>query len=54
VQPVSGELIRVGDGSLGRIGGCREAGYAAGLVSKAHRQQVRRIEISPTSRSTAN
>ena len=40
--------------SLGRIGGCREAGYAVGLVSKAHRQQIRRIEVSPTSRSTAN
>ena len=25
--------------SLGRVGGGREAGYAAGLVSKAHRQQ---------------
>src|SRR5436309_12256898 len=32
--------------SLGRIGGCRETGYAAGLVPKAHRQQVRRIEVS--------
>ena len=32
--------------SLGRIGGGREAGYAASLVSKAHRQQVRRIEVS--------
>src|SRR6266702_5986423 len=31
---------------LGRIGGCRETGYAAGLVPKAHRQQVRRIEVS--------
>src|SRR5215831_8949253 len=40
--------------SLGRISSCREAGYAAGLVPKAHRQQVRRIEVSPTSRSTAN
>ena len=40
--------------SLGRIGGGREDGYAAGLVPKAHRQQVRRIENSPTSRSTAN
>src|SRR5208283_1201317 len=40
--------------SLGRIGGGREAGYAAGLVSKAHRRQVRRIEISLTSRSPAN
>jgi hypothetical protein len=39
---------------LGRIGGRREAGYAAGLVPKAHRQQIRRIESSPTSRSTAN
>src|SRR5437667_3781656 len=34
---------------LGRIGGCREAGYAAGLVPKAHRQQVRRIEVSQNS-----
>jgi len=25
--------------SLGRIGGCREAGYAAGLVPKAHRHK---------------
>src|ERR1035437_5807496 len=32
--------------SLGRIGGCRETGYAAGLVPKAHRHQVRRIEVS--------
>src|ERR1017187_7918580 len=32
--------------SLGRIGGGRETGYAAGLVPKAHRQQVRRIEVS--------
>ena len=40
--------------SLGRIGGCREAGYAAGLVPKAHRQQIRRIEVSAASRSTAN
>jgi hypothetical protein len=31
---------------LGRIGGCREAGDAAGLVPKAHRQEVRRIEVS--------
>src|SRR5438105_4070603 len=31
---------------LGRIGGGRETGYAAGLVPKAHRQQVRRIEVS--------
>src|SRR5436853_7789739 len=31
---------------LGRIGGCREIGYAAGLVQKAHREQVRRIEVS--------
>ena len=28
------------------IVGCREAGYAASLVPKAHRQQVRRIEVS--------
>jgi len=32
--------------SLGRTVGCREAGYAASLVPKAHRQQVRRIEVS--------
>src|ERR1039457_6367706 len=32
--------------SLGRIGGGRETGYAAGLVPKAHRRQVRRIEVS--------
>src|ERR1017187_3474732 len=32
--------------SLGRIGGGRETGYPAGLVPKAHRQQVRRIEVS--------
>src|ERR1035437_7338381 len=32
--------------SLGRIGGGRETGYTAGLVPKAHRQQVRRIEVS--------
>src|SRR6516164_1283137 len=31
---------------LGRIGGCRETGYAAGLVPKAHRPQVRRIAVS--------
>src|SRR5664280_2042541 len=29
--------------SLGRIGGGRQTGYAAGLVPKAHRRQVRRI-----------
>src|ERR1019366_6011719 len=32
--------------SLGRIGGGRETGYAAGLVPKAHRQPIRRIEVS--------
>jgi len=37
---------RLGTESLGRIGGCREAGDAAGLVPKAHRQEVRRIEVS--------
>jgi hypothetical protein len=45
---------RLGPESLGRIGGCRDAGYATGLVPKAYRQQIRRIEVSPTSRSTAN
>ena len=37
---------RLGGQALGRIVGGREAGYAAGLVPKAHRQQVRRIEAS--------
>ena len=37
---------RLGTESLGRIVGCREAGYAASLVPKAHRQEVRRIEAS--------
>ena len=37
---------RLGTESLGRIVGCREAGYAARLVPKAHREQVRRIEVS--------
>src|ERR1035438_5640375 len=32
--------------SLGRIGGGRETGYAAGLVPKAHRQQIGRAHVS--------
>jgi len=45
---------RLGRKALEELAGCREAGYATGLVPKAHRQQIRRIEVSPTSRSTAN
>jgi len=45
---IKGRLLLSEGESLGRIGGGREAGYAAGLVPKAHRQQVRRIEVSPT------
>jgi hypothetical protein len=37
---------RLGRKALEELAGSREAGYAAGLVSKAHRQQVRRIEVS--------
>jgi hypothetical protein len=33
------------DESLGTFGDYRETGYAAGLVPKAHRQQVRWIEV---------
>src|SRR5215470_20459917 len=43
---VGGDGPPVGTESLGRIGGCRETGYVAGLVPKAHRQEVRRIGVS--------
>jgi len=42
------------DGKPWKNGGCREAGYAAGLVPKAHRQQVRRIEVSQILGSSQN
>src|ERR1019366_6852895 len=41
-----GDRPPAGTESLGRIGGGRETGYPAGLVPKAHRHQVRRIEVS--------
>src|ERR1035437_6244206 len=43
---VGGDRPPAGTESLGRIGGGRATGYAAGLVPKAHRRQVRRIEVS--------
>src|ERR1035437_7118482 len=43
---VGGYRPPAGTESLGRIGGGRETGYPAGLVPKAHRHQVRRIEVS--------
>src|ERR1022692_1089327 len=43
---VGGDRLPARTESLGRIGGGRETGYPAGLVPKAHRHQVRRIEVS--------
>ena len=41
-----GDCLPAGTESLGRIGGGRETGYAAGLVPNAHRPQVRRLKVS--------
>jgi hypothetical protein len=45
---------RLGRKALEELAAVAKPDTAAGLVPKAHRQQIRRIEISPTSRSTAN
>ena len=43
---LGGDCLPAGTESLGRIGGGRETGYAAGLVPNAHRPQVGRLKVS--------
>src|SRR5690349_5604944 len=45
---------RLGRKALEELAAVAKPGYAGGLVPRDHRQQIRRIEVSPTSRSTAN